>query len=484
MNYEVFISHSRNDIAFANVVCSNLELKGIRCWITPRDIRTGDDWPDAIAKAIGFCQVMVLIFSSAAQSSEQVVSQIMQWADTNKAIIPVRIENVAPNGAFSYYLQGQNWIDATTGPADNHIQALSNLVLDVLGKQNVAFGDTSLLVTPGNPAGSSSLPESAGVPAQNPPQFQPLFSQPYTPPSGYTEAQSQPPAQSYQAPSVYSSLAPQSPPAGAASPPPQHYPTSKSSQNYDQQGVAGNPNPPLAGQQSQAYSAPAHPVITSPLQPPTKELNIFQKSWHQGGDGKFLALAPWMTSLLYALLMGFIGNLCELLGVGQHSGRIRNMGIVGDLMGMIFFDILLFRLYSNLDTFHTRGKTSTSWWLVVYNYIPIMNFFRPYILLQEAWKASDPDANSSKPLEWRSKRSNPLINVFWSVEIISDLIIVATFVVDRQQPSSHSLMEAISLIVGFIDSLLTFIIIYQFNARQAKKYETIGSVPIAPAASA
>ena len=73
----VFISYSSKDKLIAKEICTSLEVIGIRCWIAPRDIAPGEDWPTAIAKAIANSYVMVLVFSASSNSSDEVSREIM-----------------------------------------------------------------------------------------------------------------------------------------------------------------------------------------------------------------------------------------------------------------------------------------------------------------------------------------------------------------------------------------------------------------------
>jgi len=76
MAHDIFISHSSKDKPIADAICANLEAAGVRCWIAPRDIAPGDDWPAAISKAIALSRVMVLVFSSSSNSSEEVKREL------------------------------------------------------------------------------------------------------------------------------------------------------------------------------------------------------------------------------------------------------------------------------------------------------------------------------------------------------------------------------------------------------------------------
>jgi hypothetical protein len=59
----VYISHSTKDREAAGEICAALEADGIRCWIAPRDIKPGEEWPLAICKAITSSEAMIIIFS-------------------------------------------------------------------------------------------------------------------------------------------------------------------------------------------------------------------------------------------------------------------------------------------------------------------------------------------------------------------------------------------------------------------------------------
>ena len=88
----VFISHSADDREIAQRVCSGLEDEGLRCWIAPRDIETGRDWPEAIVEAISRSRAFVLIFSSRADASSQVKREVERAAARKVPILPFRIE--------------------------------------------------------------------------------------------------------------------------------------------------------------------------------------------------------------------------------------------------------------------------------------------------------------------------------------------------------------------------------------------------------
>ena len=128
MKHDVFISHSSKDKLIADAICANLEAAGARCWIAPRDIAAGDDWPTAISNAISSCRVMVLVFSASSNSSEDVSRELYLAANGGLVIIPFKIEAIKPRPGMEYYLARTHWLDAMNPPTKEQIAILVNRV--------------------------------------------------------------------------------------------------------------------------------------------------------------------------------------------------------------------------------------------------------------------------------------------------------------------------------------------------------------------
>jgi len=128
MAHDVFISHSHIDKPIADAVCAMLESKKIRCWIAPRDIAPGVDWPTAISTAISGSRVFVLIFSGNSNRSEDVGRELILAANNNLVIIPFRIDNAAPEPGKLYYLARTHWLDAMNPPTQEQIENLVSAV--------------------------------------------------------------------------------------------------------------------------------------------------------------------------------------------------------------------------------------------------------------------------------------------------------------------------------------------------------------------
>jgi TIR domain len=134
MPIDVFISHSQQDKVAAEAACSALEAAGIRCWIAPRDVPPGAQWPAAIIDAIDHCRAMVLIFSSGANQSRQVYREVQRAFDKEVPVVPFRIENVTLEHSLAYYVETVHWLDAVTPPLENHLKQLAVSIAALLNK--------------------------------------------------------------------------------------------------------------------------------------------------------------------------------------------------------------------------------------------------------------------------------------------------------------------------------------------------------------
>jgi formylglycine-generating enzyme required for sulfatase activity len=130
--HDVFLSYSAHDKTFADAACAVLEHHRIRCWIAPRDITPGEEWGDAIIKGISGSRMMVLIFSGHANASGQVRREVERAISRGMTVMPIRIEDVRPEGAMEFALGNRHWLDAFTPPIERHLELIARSVKALL----------------------------------------------------------------------------------------------------------------------------------------------------------------------------------------------------------------------------------------------------------------------------------------------------------------------------------------------------------------
>ncbi len=124
MSHDVFISHSTQDKVVADAVCAALEAEKIRCWIAPRDIKSGESWAEAITDALKKSKLMVLIFSDHSNQSKQVANELTLAVNAKATVVPLKIEDIPPSKIMEFYLTGAHWLDAMNPPTEEQIKSL------------------------------------------------------------------------------------------------------------------------------------------------------------------------------------------------------------------------------------------------------------------------------------------------------------------------------------------------------------------------
>src|SRR6202142_3797430 len=112
---EIFISYRRADAAWARLLHGQLRAEGIEAWYDAQ-VGAGQDWRIATAKALEASQIFVLLFSENAAESSDIAKELAAATLEKKLIIPVRLQNIAPKGAFLYELASRNWVNAYEDP--------------------------------------------------------------------------------------------------------------------------------------------------------------------------------------------------------------------------------------------------------------------------------------------------------------------------------------------------------------------------------
>jgi len=107
----VFISYSSKDQKSAEAICNAIENRGFPCWISSRDIGPGENFQTQIVRAIRNAKTMVLVFSGNANNSEEIKKELVLAGQSRLVVIPVRVEDVAPDEAFAYEFATRQWID-------------------------------------------------------------------------------------------------------------------------------------------------------------------------------------------------------------------------------------------------------------------------------------------------------------------------------------------------------------------------------------
>jgi hypothetical protein len=128
MTHDVFVSYSNQNKKDALVISPALEGQGIRCWIVPRDLAPGTNWAESILAAIKNARTMILVFSHHANQSQHVLREFGYALNTGMPIIIFRLEDLPYSNSFSYYLTSRQWLEVMSGPLQERITEMCDMV--------------------------------------------------------------------------------------------------------------------------------------------------------------------------------------------------------------------------------------------------------------------------------------------------------------------------------------------------------------------
>src|SRR5262249_48298986 len=108
---EIFISYRRSDLAPARRLHDLLKAEGVEASYDAQ-VGAGQDWRAVTAAALSKARIFVLLFSKAAAASDDIAKELAAATFSKKLVIPVRLEDIQPEGPFLYELASRNWVNA------------------------------------------------------------------------------------------------------------------------------------------------------------------------------------------------------------------------------------------------------------------------------------------------------------------------------------------------------------------------------------
>jgi hypothetical protein len=272
----IFISYSSKDQDIAETICKALESRGNSCWISCRDVAPGENFQEAIVRALRGAKVMLLVFTANANNSDEIKKELVLAGRHQVTVVPVRVEDVVPNDAFSYEFATRQWVDLYKN-WEQEIELLSSRLEHLLQNDKPAIQIQTAAASPfRGPQKKSNQPliwggiatvvaiaigggayqmrpaaKPAPAPATTPsaPAAQTMAPPPVSPPPQPQAAAQAPPS----APPPQAAPSPLSPPVQVASAPPQINPEQAAWEFAD-----GADNPEALGRFVKDFPASVH----------------------------------------------------------------------------------------------------------------------------------------------------------------------------------------------------------------------------------
>ena len=90
----IFLSHSSQNADTALSICRTLESNNYKCFLAPRDIRSGYEYAAEIINGIDKSDVLLLVLSKESNTSPHVLREIERAVSKSIPIIVYKLEDV------------------------------------------------------------------------------------------------------------------------------------------------------------------------------------------------------------------------------------------------------------------------------------------------------------------------------------------------------------------------------------------------------
>lgn len=117
----LFLSHSSKEYDIAEKICEYLEENGHRCFLAPRDIRSGHIYAQEIMEGIEQTDAMLVLLSKAANESPHVLREVESAVSKKKAVFVYQLEEVELSKSLQYFLMTHQWIGKVSA---NHYEGI------------------------------------------------------------------------------------------------------------------------------------------------------------------------------------------------------------------------------------------------------------------------------------------------------------------------------------------------------------------------
>src|SRR5947209_12347941 len=111
MTAGIFVSYASQDRSQVERLITFLEAHHLRCWVSYRDVGVGENYQEAITRAVRAAKVLMVVFTGNANTSSEILKELSLASRYKVLVIPLRMEPVEPGDALAYELATHQWVD-------------------------------------------------------------------------------------------------------------------------------------------------------------------------------------------------------------------------------------------------------------------------------------------------------------------------------------------------------------------------------------
>lgn len=201
----------------------------------------------------------------------------------------------------------------------------------------------------------------------------------------------------------------------------------------------------------------------------------------------FLGLLTLLVIVGIGVLMIDIVFIAPQATSQEQLLSVRYIAIGGPIRAL---DYLLFagslviwlrRVYRNVRSFGVEQIKSKEWECIWGWILPVANFVTPPTVMQEVWKASNPEILDS--VAWKEQKNSKLVVFWWSMFLLSVLPQILNFLAAIFLPRAPGLPDELinsPLLVCFLQTLFgvscgaLLLVVRDITKRQIAKHEKLG----------
>jgi hypothetical protein len=128
---------------------------------------------------------------------------------------------------------------------------------------------------------------------------------------------------------------------------------------------------------------------------------------------------------LHLVLSAGGGNPQQLTTITSALRITQNAQLAIYALTAAFFLAWLYRLRINVRAFGVRKLAFARYWSLLGFFVPVLNVVRPYQVIAEIWRASDPAVLD--PFEWQALEPPQLLALWWAIFVIAVTLQLAAF---------------------------------------------------------
>ena len=159
------------------------------------------------------------------------------------------------------------------------------------------------------------------------------------------------------------------------------------------------------------------------------------------------------------------------------------------VVNMFAFGALAHRASRNLPTLKSVKQRFAPEKAVLWFFVPVFNLFKPWLVFQEMFKASDPGVSTADETAWKTKGSVPTIVHVWAGIFIVVFIFNTITIGQIWNPSDETVSDALlqhgrRVMADILLALLgvaAILVIVDLHRRQEARHAKVGNVTVTPA---